>query len=313
MLNLQVIQNRDVFFTIAVVLIPQSYSNFVNDRLDRFFLCIFLQAFLLFAAYLASKKRESYSLHASVCLAITFVLCYAALTDKDFTIFWFFPCLFINQYFLKTIEAAVTNVVCILVASHVAFNLMGSEQGFMFSLVLLSSGLVSSISQRNVKYGIKHLEKTANIDALTNVSNRRGLTSKLHALQKEDSEYAVLIVDVDDFKKINDTFGHVSGDEALTQIAFTMQRALRKTDSLYRVGGEEFVVIIEHASLSESVYIAEKLRREVEEANILPHTKVTISIGVALSAQYGRDSFSQADKHLYQAKRTGKNRVICGL
>jgi len=153
-----------------------------------------------------------------------------------------------------------------------------------------------------------------------------GLPNRLAYEERVEQEYArwkrfgdpltLLVWDVDDFKSINDRFGHQAGDKALRVIARSLQARLRTTDFIARFGGEEFVCLLCGAKGREALKVAEEMRRSVEENGFHSHGKpvpVTISCGIAtFSGEDSRDGvFARADKALYEAKRAGKNR--CAL
>lgn len=124
---------------------------------------------------------------------------------------------------------------------------------------------------------------------------------------------ALFILDIDHFKAVNDTWGHPAGDVVLQNVARIIQNSLRKGDHTGRLGGEEFAVLLPSASGDEALMLAERIRRQLEEAIIeTPEASiaVTISIGVALLYGHSIDSVQEAaDKALYQAKHNGRNQV----
>ena len=153
------------------------------------------------------------------------------------------------------------------------------------------------------------------IDGLTGMLNRRALTARATeiAAQSADTKDSVAIImcDLDRFKSVNDNYGHAVGDAALVDTARTLRQALRAFDLVYRVGGEEFLVMLPGANAQEATVIAEQLREAIERtpAAGLP---LTMSFGVA-SSQPGAFDYeavmAQADKALYEAKSEGRNRV----
>lgn len=143
---------------------------------------------------------------------------------------------------------------------------------------------------------IQELEEQVQRDALTRVYNRRRFTADMEEL---DTTITLLMVDIDYFKKVNDTEGHQKGDEILYAVAQTLEKYIRKADTVYRYGGEEFAVILPDTDSSQAKKVMEKLREKVEE-----ETGVTISIG---AAQGYHDLLKSADDALYKAKESGRN------
>jgi len=127
------------------------------------------------------------------------------------------------------------------------------------------------------------------------------------------------MIDIDHFKKLNDTFGHHVGDQVLRDVTSILMKDMREVDTVARYGGEEFVIILPETTEGGALYVAQRLRRAVEQArffagspNVIQH--LTISIGVAVydtDAQFKRDLIEFADAALYAAKNGGRNRVVC--
>ncbi|HEY3399145.1 MAG TPA: diguanylate cyclase [Geothrix sp.] len=156
-------------------------------------------------------------------------------------------------------------------------------------------------------------------DPLTELLNRRAFDQNLeHAIRQWERHrrtFVLLLGDVDHFKLINDRFGHPVGDEVLQQMAKRIRAGLRKSDLAFRIGGEEFAVLLTETSLKAGAEVANKLRRRIdEEPMVLPAGQVifpTMSFGVgAPEAHTPTSLMAQVDKALYQAKRLGRNRVV---
>ncbi len=162
--------------------------------------------------------------------------------------------------------------------------------------------------------GLRHLSRH---DVLTGLANRMAANEQLHSeflrMKRTGSTYAVLMLDVDHFKRVNDSFGHEAGDHVLKRVAQTLTRCLRETDFVARFGGEEFVVLLPDTDLTAATQVAEKIRRAVE-ASIDPIAgRITISIGLAVPSPEQHDeniALNLADDRLYAAKHAGRNRVI---
>jgi diguanylate cyclase (GGDEF)-like protein len=155
-------------------------------------------------------------------------------------------------------------------------------------------------------------------DPLTGISNRRALSDDLPMLEsvhREQGEtFAFALCDVDRFKRYNDRFGHLAGDQALRAIAATVRAALRAGDTAYRFGGEELLLVLRNTSASDARIVAERVRAAVQRAG-LPHPEseqgvLTVSIGVAAGAVEVGELLACADSALYEAKRGGRNRVV---
>jgi len=163
------------------------------------------------------------------------------------------------------------------------------------------------------------LTQLAITDSLTRIMNRRGITvSLLDAMaqaERYDTPLSVAMGDIDHFKRVNDTHGHEAGDKVLTQIASVLSDALRMPDKVGRYGGEEFLVVFPHTTMTQAKKIAERMRGEVQKTSIDLGTvkvKSTISLGVT-QFRKGEDLeqlLSRADAALYKAKTDGRNLVV---
>ena len=164
------------------------------------------------------------------------------------------------------------------------------------------------------------LERLATTDALTGLHNRRylqrSLDFELARAQRAEHPFCLLMMDIDHFKRVNDTWGHAVGDRVLVRVAEILQEKLRTTDLRARWGGEEFVALLLDSDREAGLHTAEKIRAVVEDtpidAGLDEPVRVTISIGVACFPDDGveeRKLFSHADSALYRAKEGGRNRV----
>ena len=164
-------------------------------------------------------------------------------------------------------------------------------------------------------------EKLSVTDPLTELYNRRyfesEITNEMEVTKRHGDVTSLLVMDIDNFKLINDTYGHMQGDEVIKMIANTMKERLRDTDVLCRIGGEEYVAICKRANKENSMQLAEDLREIIEQTNInigSNEVSVTVSIGIATVTpenitEEADNIFKHADLALYSSKDNGKNRV----
>jgi diguanylate cyclase (GGDEF)-like protein len=163
------------------------------------------------------------------------------------------------------------------------------------------------------------LERLVVVDPLTGVSNRRAIDvfaqEEYDRAQRYKTDFSVLMIDLDHFKKVNDVYGHYIGDECLKIVSEKLNNSLRIVDQFGRFGGEEFVAILPETSLTDAIKVAERLRIEVSQ--LVPDIKgfsASLSISIGVSAfqetdQAPTDIFKRADKALYEAKEMGRNLV----
>ncbi len=158
----------------------------------------------------------------------------------------------------------------------------------------------------------------AEVDGLTGVYNRRfyeeELARAMEACGRSAQPLSIIVFDLDHFKRTNDAYGHLIGDEVLKHVARTIMRNVRQSDKLARYGGEEFVLLLRDTDGSEAEHIANKLCRRIANAPVegTPVTRLTLSAGVASSrgGEPPKALFERADRAMYHAKETGRNRVI---
>ncbi|WP_332692324.1 GGDEF domain-containing protein [Devosia sp.] len=161
----------------------------------------------------------------------------------------------------------------------------------------------------------QHWKTDALTDPLTALPNRRAFERGIEGLRPDDSEAALLILDLDRFKVVNDTHGHAAGDYVLQQVSAILRTHTRNQDLLSRLGGEELAVLLPDTDSVRARQIAERLRRAIETLDIQWEGRsiaITASVGVALASGSTPSSelFVQADAALYAAKRNGRNRVV---
>ena len=172
----------------------------------------------------------------------------------------------------------------------------------------------------SLRNNVEQAIEMAVVDALTGLHNRRyfdmHLSSLLDQAAQESKPLSLLVLDIDFFKKINDTYGHDAGDEILRALAGRMRRAVRSVDLVCRLGGEEFVIVMPETALDVAGKVAERVRRavEAEPFNVKEGqmaVPVTVSIGIADRGSDANPDFiyKSADKALYESKATGRNKV----
>lgn len=192
---------------------------------------------------------------------------------------------------------------------------------YTFMLGAVSQFFISSLFVLLLSYRLnQNLESIATIDSLTGILNRRGLEDSAFKMQgvckRINLSMAVLVIDVDHFKKVNDKHGHLFGDDVLKGLAKTIADILRSGDVLGRYGGEEFFVFLPNTNEKDAANLAERIRIGVEKTLHTVNHKIikgTVSIGVADSVRAGYDFkglVAAADSALYVAKNSGRNRVV---
>ncbi len=156
-------------------------------------------------------------------------------------------------------------------------------------------------------------------DPLTGALNRKGLeesyAKEVSRASRRGTKLCLAVLDIDNFKRLNDTYGHNTGDEALLHLVATVRDCLRPHDTLSRYGGEEFVILLPETSIDDAVIVLQRLQRELTKRFFLANNEkllITFSAGVTVVLQDEQQSsaIERADVAMYQAKATGKNRVV---
>ncbi len=165
------------------------------------------------------------------------------------------------------------------------------------------------------------LQLLAERDSLTNLLNRRKfievLTLEWNQYRRYETSYILMMLDIDHFKDVNDTYGHSAGDHVLAEIAAIMKHCVRAVDVVGRLGGEEFSILLPGTDIKEAKTIADRIREQIQTAAIFTEGKIintTISIGITPFFDQDKSStevLSRADKALYKAKQSGRNKVVC--
>jgi diguanylate cyclase (GGDEF)-like protein len=195
------------------------------------------------------------------------------------------------------------------------------QQGIDYTLVwqvIVGGGLILLLVlawNRKLTALNNELARLSVTDTLTGLFNRLKtddvLNNEFKRSMRSGQPFSVILVDIDHFKHVNDTYGHQVGDQVLVTVAKTLQAKTRATDVLGRWGGEEFIIVSTHTDQTGAVKLAENLRQSLQDQNIPRVQQITASFGVATyqSGDQPKDLVARADAALYEAKRQGRNRV----
>ncbi|MBM9913021.1 MULTISPECIES: sensor domain-containing diguanylate cyclase [Stenotrophomonas] len=192
-----------------------------------------------------------------------------------------------------------------------AISHVNGIRAWYFEVAQLKQAVLYSFSALQDRIGT--LNRASRTDPLTGLLNRRGLQQALDALQAQGLPFAILTLDIDRFKSINDSHGHDVGDAAIVHIAEQMRRHSRETDVLCRAGGEEFLVLLPGVGIEAARQTGERLRQAIADEPFAPVGTITVSLGVAHFPSFHTDpeqALRLADKALYLAKEQGRNRVV---
>ncbi|MDX1443078.1 MAG: GGDEF domain-containing protein [Gammaproteobacteria bacterium] len=238
---------------------------------------------------------------------------------------------FVSSLFLALLNAVILNAAYLFVAQPVTFEYVVTVNYFLFTTIVLGAAVSYSLERaqrqdflqaRSLSDSNRELERNSRTDPLTGLPNRRCLTEDLARLAERvrngGGRYTVLLVDIDHFKKINDTYGHDCGDKVLQRFALTLRRYLRGADIVGRWGGEEFLVVLPNAQGPGARLAALKLNRAIRETSFTHEGKrlaITATFGVAEggSGTSVDEVIRRADAALYEGKRAGRDTVILNV
>jgi diguanylate cyclase (GGDEF)-like protein len=228
---------------------------------------------------------------------------------------------------VNTLDASVALINDILSERGILDSVMAAISNLnSLAMIQIATFLITIVSLLFLLWFVFRLyaivELKALIDPLTELYNRRaimlGLKKEIERAERFGHSTSIAILDIDYFKSYNDNHGHKEGDKALTKVARTLDKTIRKTDMVGRIGGEEFLLIFPETNRMKAIGICERIRQNIEDRKFdfeadMPKHKLTVSIGVAefkdSKFKHKADVFEQADKQLYIAKMSGRNAV----
>ena len=232
-------------------------------------------------------------------------------------IYWAYPPITSSFFFMGLRKALPLNIFFISVVLAIIAPNVSLLQFFSIFVTLTLICIFGYIFSARTEYHNKKYVKLADLDPLTNLKNRRSLKQQLmqeiQYYENNIQQSSLLILDLDHFKKVNDIYGHTVGDQILIEFSKMLKKTVRETDSVYRYGGEEFVIIANNTRLKNAGKLAEYIRNLTENTIHIDNNPVTVSIGVAEVKKNDTDIswLHRADHALYRAK--GKNRNLVYL
>ena len=231
-------------------------------------------------------------------------------------LFWIFPCLVTTFFLVSSRLAAILNLLSVLALMSIETAFSSTVQLWTFATtatVVSACAYVFAYRNQDQRERLEHL---ATIDPLTGVKNRRSMDEELDAAaanaERSGLPYALVMLDIDHFKKINDVYGHGVGDNVLTDLVALIEHNTRKSDQLFRYGGEEFVLLLPGVDGSSLQTVMNNLQQVLRKHLKYPGGPVTSSFGVALLGHGERVEswLARADEALYQAKEAGRDRIV---
>lgn len=269
---------------------------------------------LAFFLYIFNTRKIS-TAKKSFAILLAFATLATVAIKGEAQILWLSPAIIAIYYLMPLRLAKIISLILVLAILIIIYPKVNLTS---FFTVIATTALTASLSFvifRSYNETQRELSLLASIDPLTLSGNRRALSLKLTKIIASQHRAAytmcLILIDLDNFKEINDKHGHAAGDQILVSLCELITKNMRVLDSLYRYGGDEFIIMPLKMSIETTRGLAEKIRVLIEQEEFIHNIKLTLSIGVA---EYKADDtleswISRADKALYKAKDSGRNKV----
>jgi len=226
-----------------------------------------------------------------------------------------------NRYLINIPVSNITNTVFESMQQDITILPYDIEKKYI-CIYIYDNTLMCEINQK-LENANEELVDMSHRDPLTQIFNRRYFSEqskkiKSFSQRNNNIPFSIITLDIDKFKKINDTYGHLVGDEVIIKVAHIIEAEVRTSDIVARFGGEEFVMLLQDCNLDDAYKVAEKVREDIEKTSISVHidteVKFTVSIGVAQFSEVDNNNIeltlSRADEALYKAKNIGRNKTV---
>lgn len=300
----------------ALLLLPFTINHFFAGRYTLGLGILTAQALLALNGLQLRQQKPLLVPFWVTVLAFECAIIAAVLIQGIHSAFWTFPALFICYFVLPRKQAHLFGLFLLGSVTAAVLHIAGPG-----GAVRVFAAVVLTLCMINVVLGVigelqQALLRQAHTDPLTGAWNRRYFDQQLaHIAVPEVAgrvPNALLALDIDHFKAINDRFGHPTGDAVLQAVVKLVRQRKREADLLFRIGGEEFVLLLPRTRLEDAARVAEDLRQRFEEQELVPGVRVTVSMGLSVQqvASGAQEWLAAADAALYEAKRSGRNRVV---
>lgn len=306
-----------VSFVSCLILLPFGMNNFMQGRMVGGIFTIFASLLFAINAFIGWRGRYSLRLNLfGVVPAFTLGATNAVFTLQVAGSYWSYLCVFAIYFILPFRYSMYANIVFVIAVVGAAWGALEPSIFLRFSTVLIGASAFIFISKRETTRAQILLRRQAITDPLTGTLNRVEMPVNLENAIAEFSQNKIkstlCVIDIDHFKNINDTYGHDAGDTVLIGLSTFISSQISSKDKLFRIGGEEFLILMTDTDEDEGRQTADALRATVEDLPLLKGHQVTISIGVTeVEATYNwKKWMKRSDEKLYLAKQNGRNLVV---
>ncbi len=302
------------------ILLPFTIMHLFAGRYEAFLGNLVIFAISTFNIWSILVKKRYYS-RVTLIVLLPVVIISLLLSIRTEGVIGLFSCYaaMISFYFiLRERQAWFANVAILAVSVPTAWMTLGSQQTISFAASFLLVSLFTAIFLNVIYSQQRKLQLQAATDTLTGLLNRTILYQSLEQAiaqnKRKGIAMTIITFDIDHFKSINDSYGHDVGDEVLQSLGALLKQKIRRTDKVFRLGGEEFMVILFDTDLEEGYLAAENLREIISSTSFIRQRQhqVTVSLGVAtlLPDESLTNWVKRCDEYLYVAKSTGRNKVV---
>ena len=305
-----------VAITALIFLTPFSINNFFQGRYVLGGGSLAIVIMLAVNAWSTSRGRYHPAFMLSLIPAILFFLVIAFRKQGIIGALWCYPAVISCYFMLPEKMARLSNIVILCVALPMAWVVLDFPLAARVAATLLAVSIFSAIFVRVIASQQALLQAQAVTDTLTGLSNRvllgPSLEQAIEQHRRTSAKMSIVALDLDHFKAINDTHGHDAGDSVLRSVGELLGKRIRRSDRAFRLGGEEFLVLLYGTDAENARQFAEELRSAIKTLSLLSGQSVTASLGVA-TLQPGEnwdEWMKRSDENLYRAKAAGRNCVV---
>jgi diguanylate cyclase (GGDEF)-like protein len=304
-----------VCIIVLVLLTIFAVNNLLQGRFGIGLVILFAQALMLVVLLALRRGKPSLVSFGVVVVVLLITVLVAVVRQGILGALWSYPVVLISYFMLSRRLALLFSLgILVTLTLFVAYWVSPELSTRVFATLLLTIIMINIVL--SVMGELQEaLMGQALTDPLTGAFNRRRMEQTLEQLVEQGRRRApnnsMLMIDIDHFKAINDRLGHEAGDRVLQQMVAVINGRKRVVDQLYRIGGEEFIVLLIDTNTTDAVALADDVRLRIEQAPLLQDQKVTVSVGICAqrASQSADDWIKCADTAMYRAKRNGRNRV----
>ena len=302
---------------VVIILTPFTINHFIQGRYSLALITLLTVVLCTINAWNCAHKRyQPLVIFLGLVPSIAISLVYTLYGLGVAGMFWSYPAVLLCYFILPERYAWVANTAILSLLAFVTWGIFESPITIRFIATLFITNIFAATFIRFITKQQAKLEEIAVTDSLTGLFNRTQLNNDLGQAHQQShrngSPVALLMIDIDHFKEVNDIFGHHTGDNVLRGVGAYFKKRIRGSDTIFRVGGEEFLALLYDTNLSDACLVAEEICKDIESLPLIPERAITVSIGAAeLQSEDDSNSWmKRADDNLYLAKSNGRNQII---